>query len=1032
MIPQFIRICVIAFSVVLSVLLCNEAQSQCFTCAKAPVGTIWCDDFEDDIPLNQKYFEYDSNNGDFVVKDSVGRDKSQGMRVIWQKGEVAAGSIKKSFGKTPSTYIGKNASSPDSNFNEIYWRMDIRHQKNWQGGGPAKLMRALTLANANWATGMMAHLWSGGKDNLYLGMDPASGISENGILKTTKYNDFPNMRWLGFKVGKADIFSTLQSDSWQCIEGHVKLNTPNSNDGIFEFWINDTLQAGTYNLNWHGAWNESPDNMKINSIFFENYWNDGSPVQQERYFDNIVISTKRISCKCEQQQQTQREANLPQTDSVVTCFPDTTGYRRITVGSVNRDYTDLQKAIDDAQPGTLIILDAGSTFKGSYVLPKKNNDKRWIILMSSGLDLLPHEANRISPEMKTGDNEYPLQRNAMPKIITSNTAGVPCFITQNNAHHYRLLGLEITADTTVKNSYGLINFGDASKAQNSLNQVPTHLIIDRCYIHGHTKATIMKYGVGLNCSNGAVIDSYISDFHSIGFDAQAISGINGPGPFKILNNYLEASGENIMFGGGAPAIPGLVPSDIEIRQNYMYKPIRWRVGSPEYEGNHWTIKNLFELKTGVRVLLEGNILENSWADLPIGQSGYAILLTIRTEDNKASQAEVSDITIRNNIIKNCGSGISLSGKDDGGKGNRSKRITIVNNLFDNINGKDYGDQNINGPNDGTFIKIGEPEDVIIDHNTVFQTGAITWVIKQVHGFSFTNNVSNSKVSAAGYQGIYGPGFQQGNKTIAQYFPDITDATQRIHKNIFIGGDASKYTDFSAISKNYFPSNENLVGFVNFNEGKNDFKNYTLLSTSQYFKNGTDGLNIGADFSKIDSALNRPRKCTSSIIVSVQSIVLDKKILSLTVGDSVQLNAMILPINATNKKVMWASSNTNTASVTNMGKVFALQSGSAKIIVKTEDGGFSDTCFLDVLQVNSADDSDEPHTVKISPNPAREYITLNFRPESSFRTEIYDIVGRLIYSNENKTVIDISTFNNGIYILKIYEENDVIRRMFVKK
>lgn len=33
--------------------------------------------------------------------------------------------------------------------------------------------------------------------------------------------------------------------------------------------------------------------------FSENYWNAGSPVQQERYFDNLVISTQSIPCKCE-------------------------------------------------------------------------------------------------------------------------------------------------------------------------------------------------------------------------------------------------------------------------------------------------------------------------------------------------------------------------------------------------------------------------------------------------------------------------------------------------------------------------------------------------------------------------------------------------------------------------------------------------------------------------------------------------------------------------------------------------------------
>jgi len=31
-------------------------------------------------------------------------------------------------------------------------------------------------------------------------------------------------------------------------------------------------------------------------VFFENYWNTGSPAAQERYLDDIVVSTRRIGC----------------------------------------------------------------------------------------------------------------------------------------------------------------------------------------------------------------------------------------------------------------------------------------------------------------------------------------------------------------------------------------------------------------------------------------------------------------------------------------------------------------------------------------------------------------------------------------------------------------------------------------------------------------------------------------------------------------------------------------------------------------
>ncbi|MBK9108469.1 MAG: T9SS type A sorting domain-containing protein [Saprospiraceae bacterium] len=304
-------------------------MAQCFSCLAAPPGTIWCDDFEINIPFDQKYFEYNNNGGDFVRLDQVGRDQSYGMRVKWQQGEVGAGSLSKSFGKTPDSYIGKNAARPGETFHEIYWRMDVKSQDGWVGGGPAKLSRAMCLANSNWAQGMMAHLWSGGPNDDYLGMDPATGIGIDGKLKATKYNDFSNLRWLGFKYGNIPLYNSENSGNWYCIVGHVKLNTPGLKDGIFEFWINDTLQASSTNLDWHSSWNSDPNNLHINAIFFENYWNAGSPTEQERYFDNLVISTKPIPCACNvtsaQNQANKQRLNLfpnPAVDEIQLNLPD--------------------------------------------------------------------------------------------------------------------------------------------------------------------------------------------------------------------------------------------------------------------------------------------------------------------------------------------------------------------------------------------------------------------------------------------------------------------------------------------------------------------------------------------------------------------------------------------------------------------------------------------------------------------------------------------------------------------------------------
>src|SRR6266700_6564662 len=123
-------------------------------------------------------------------------------------------------------------------------------------------------------------------------------------------------------------------------------------------------------------------------------------------------------------------------------------------------------------------------------------------------------------------------------------------------------------------------------------------------------------------------------------------GWNGAGPFKIGNNYLEATGENVMFGGADPSIRNLVPSDIEIRHNHFFKPTSWR--------NVWAaVKNLFELKNAQRVFVEGNVFENNWA---AAQAGWAVQFTVRNQDGRAPWSTIEDVTFRKNIVRTPGRG----------------------------------------------------------------------------------------------------------------------------------------------------------------------------------------------------------------------------------------------------------------------------------------------------------------------------------------------------------------------------------------
>ena len=161
----------------------------------------------------------------------------------------------------------------------------------------------------------------------------------------------------------------------------------------------------------------------------------------------------------------------------------------------------------------------------------------------------------------------------------------------------------------ITSNTGVVRLGAGDESR--LADLPADIVLDRCWIHGNPTGNARR-GVSLNGIRLAVVDSFVFDFHEVGADAQAIAGWSRPGPCKIVDNYLEGSGENVLFGGADPRINGVVPSDIEIRDNHFFKPLSWRVGDPTYGGIHWTVKNLFELKNARRVLVEDNVLENSW------------------------------------------------------------------------------------------------------------------------------------------------------------------------------------------------------------------------------------------------------------------------------------------------------------------------------------------------------------------------------------------------------------------------------------
>ena len=90
------------------------------------------------------------------------------------------------------------------------------------------------------------------------------------------------------------------------------------------------------------------------------------------------------------------------------------------------------------------------------------------------------------------------------------------------------------------------------------------------------------------------------------------------------------------------------------------------------------------------------------------------------------------------------------------------------------------------------------------------------------------------------------------------------------------------------------------------------------------------------------------KPNNNSIGLVKSVLLDKTILDLNVGDTEQLRATVLPNDALNKNVNWASSTPSVATVTQNGLVAAIYPGTATITVTTQEGNYTATCNVTVI------------------------------------------------------------------------------------
>ena len=498
-------------------------------------------------------------------------------------------------------------------------------------------------------------------------------------------------------------------------------------------------------------------------------------------------------------------AALPRA-SVSTTYPSPSRQVRVPADG------NLQAAIDAAQPGDELLLPPGAAYYGNFYLRNKGASGSWITIRTDLSDAaIGAPGTRMTPSRAANAR--------LAKIVTPNIYSA--ITSELGANHYRFTGVEIAVGSSVTDMNALVRLGESEVTQNSMSSIANNLVLDRTYIHGNPTGQL-KRCVMLNSATTAIVDSWLGDCHSNVSDSQAILGWNGPGPYLIQNNHLEAGHEVIMFGGNGTTIQGVSPSDITIRGNHIMRPASWK--------GVWQVKNLIESKHARRVLIEGNVIENTWAD---AQAGFAFVLKSENQNWDTPWTQTSDITIRYNKIRNVGGAFNIAASPSGAPALPTTRLVITDNVIENVGVGQFG-------GDGrTFQLLSGISDIVLMHNTVVSAAGANPATIYFGGPGISRLVVHSNVLHHGYAGVKGDATGEGTASLNTF------AAGALFSNnaMAYGGSAGTYP-----ANNWFPATLSDIGFVNLAGG-----DYHLSSSSSYANKGYDGRNIGADIDQVNAA-----------------------------------------------------------------------------------------------------------------------------------------------------------------------------------
>lgn len=207
------------------------------------------------------------------------------------------------------------------------------------------------------------------------------------------------------------------------------------------------------------------------------------------------------------------------------------------------------------------------------------------------------------------------------------------------------------------------------------------------------------------------------------------------------------------------------------------------------------------------------------------------------------------------------------------------------------------------------------------------------------------------------------------------------------------------------------------------------KNISWASTDNSIASiDTDGKVVGVSPGTTEISVTTEdvqRTAVSSITVNpilVTGVTIADNIDSIQVGESWQLTATINPDNASDKSVLWSSSNADIASVDQGGLLRGAEPGEVDISVTTNDGGFTDNVQLIIYDPVASISLDSKYSIKAFPNPTKSSLAIVGLPSEDCELEIRSVSGLLIekisFYSDKTMIVDLSGQLPGLYLFNL--------------